>query len=1224
MKVSLAHTGNLLSQSVYDEAFLRYSDGYCVFDQNGILSAFSSNFPQLYPSLAKDITPGISFREYLRRFYLHQAIQNLPRITDLDAWLDDQCQLLGEPNYSYYHHLHDGRSIEIRYHKVSSGESMFIAFDVTTLRKQQDEIHTSQANFYSFAALACDWFWELDKNLCYRYHSTHRAPPSGIDCSSIIGQSRIDSMVHRVVHDDEFDQHNQALLNHQTLDVTLTWLNDNDRKIYSRIKAEPRFTRHGIFTGYFGGGTDVTEQMLLREQLVRHAQYDYITKLLTKRAFETALNESLSKCRTRKMQFVLCMIDLDKFKEVNDQSGHAAGDELLKQLGPLIKNHFSENSIIGRVGGDEFAAIIDCNIEEGLKLTGQLISTLTSTPFKWKERAHRISASAGIISLDGSKTALEMMSHADEACYLAKQTGRGRVVNYHEQDRNPVAIERINSTPASTTKKSTQLATTSAAGPTAKRQPLVALIMDYLSNEKLATAKVIQNKLKSFRIGSFITVVEQPLPGSPENTAVFPSHPETLNVNAVIAFASGLGNNLTLPEFRAVIDQYRHVPIVSIGAALEDVTTVAADNQQSIRDLMHHLISNLHRRRFAFLRSCDHDIDSIEREQVFRDVLAENALPVVEERILSASVFCSNSYQTTSDLLKSDRNIDAIICSDNSVAASVVNALYDLELRVPEDVVVSGFDNGVDSNECTPNLTAARINPETLADNVTSAIVRRLETPLNQNADNTIRIPAEVSVYPTTHDLTYPAQSPPLELERELFDNPQGACMAITSQLILLQSSQKAVNSVDIPWTRLLNKALQSGDENFLNQLKTVCIDNGGISYCNSLRETRSALNRLYISMGNTSTVLPGFTQIALALQHLDTLIENYDSKATQERQRTENFHENFSRQLSKCRSAGSLPDFIDSSFASAGINNAFLVLYPDGNRGDSDRANLQLAYARVDGKRQLTRDKSFPGKQILPQQYHPILCNNNLVLTTLHSTDVQYGYLLVSNNNCNALQLRSISSNISNMLHNINRIREKELHTTELQEINRELAERSNYDSTTGLPNRSLFVHQIDQAIVNSEQQPAPIPVILIGIGENGILDNPYHRQDSHYLFRAMAIRLADEFDSTKLIARVGEREFAIISHHNISVEEATQLAQKAVEIVNAPYLMKGRQICVNASAGIAHYPVHGTNAEELLGNAYTALRHSINSTVYSCCVFTQEMTTSAINKWQLEQDMR
>ncbi len=1201
-RVPLGHIGRLLSHSAYDEAFLTYSDGYVVFDGDGLLSAFSSNFPQLYPPMMDDVRLGIGFRDFLRSLYTTKAIQNLPHVDNIDSWLDTQCQLLGKPNYSYYHHLHDGRSLELRCHRVSTGESLFIAFDVTTLHKQQDEIHTSQANFYSFAALACDWFWELDKNLCYRYHSTHRAPPSGIDTSAIIGQPRIASMEHRVVRDEAFEQHNKTLREHQPLDVTLTWLQDNDRKMYSRIKAEPRFTRHGVFTGYFGGGTDVTEQMLLKEQLERHARYDYITKLLTKRAFETALNEALSKCRTRKMQFSLCMMDLDKFKAVNDQSGHAAGDELLRQLGPVIKNHFGETAMIGRIGGDEFAAIIECSVDDAELRVSQFISILDNNPFRWRERSHHVSASAGVVQLDGSKTAAEMMSCADEACYIAKQSGRGRVVDFHHPDRIVTAQTEANAKAAS-----------EAASPTRsdnKMQPVVALVMDHLTDEKLALSKTIREKLKPAGIGCFTLIVEH------STAEVDHNHPDSnylqsLAVDAVIAFASGTGIRLGLPEFRQVIKNFSHLPVVSLGAALDSVTTIATDNETSVRDIMTHLIDDVGRRQFAFLRSCDEDIDSIEREQVFRDVLAERGLPVIEERIVSGNICDAAAYRVVSDLIDYDRAIDAIVCCDDNTAIAAIRALHDHDLAVPDDVAVCGFDSGQHNHESRYAVTTARIDNDTLA----STAAGRICSLLQQTSALTlppvkIRIPAELIIRAST-------QTSPLIASDNSPDTAiTHACGHIKDLLTRLQSTR---DDRQTPLYDLFESACNQGNTAFVEQLQSMQISTHSDQH-STLRNLRTAIHQLFVAIGNTQSVPAGFTQLGLAVQQIDVLMNNYYNQKSLESQRSEMLQENFFQQLSSCRSVASLPGFIDSGFSKVGISTAFLVLYS--NRRDLvGHHNTQLVYARENARRTADSDTNFAAEQILPQKYHASLCSKELVMLPLCTLDNHYGYLLVSHNDATPLQLRAISNCIATALHNINRIRDKEQHTNELREINGELAKRTMYDSTTGLPNRTRFITEFEQTISRSEDRSASFPLLIFSIDTNAIPDNPYQRQDTDSLLRALAIRLTENTGPTTTIARIGEHDFAIIAEGDI--DAASQLAAQALKSINAPYPINGRQIRIKTNAGIAIYPTHGVTADELAANAYTALRHVTGSASSNTAIFNTAMNASVVNKWQLEQDM-
>jgi diguanylate cyclase (GGDEF)-like protein/PAS domain S-box-containing protein len=109
---------------------------------------------------------------------------------------------------------------------------------------------------------------------------------------------------------------------------------------------------------------DVTERRLAELQMLHQATHDPLTGLANRRAFEKFLQQAIDGARVGGSEHVLCFLDLDYFKQVNDQGGHAMGDELLKQLAALIKSRVRDHDLVARLGGDEFALVLEnCPLE---------------------------------------------------------------------------------------------------------------------------------------------------------------------------------------------------------------------------------------------------------------------------------------------------------------------------------------------------------------------------------------------------------------------------------------------------------------------------------------------------------------------------------------------------------------------------------------------------------------------------------------------------------------------------------------------------------------------------------------------------------------------------------------------------------------------------------------------------------------------------------------------
>jgi len=436
--------GEAVSSTTYDEVFLSCTTGYCIFDQRQNLQAFSSDFPKLYPTICDQIKMGMSYRDYMKVFFENSAIQNMGPAVDLDEWLHSAMKLFEKKNVRHTHHLHDGRWMQIAMSNTTTGHWLFVATDITELRESQLALEIQHQRYRSFARMAMDWFWELDSDLRYIYHSGHQASLTNIDNAELVGMSRSELIELHAINNDELRKHNQLLHEHKPLDVVLSWRNSDNSIRHVNVIAQPEFDKNGIFTGYHGCGREVTQEIKIQSQLNYLAEHDDLTGLVNRRAFESVLHEMLSLALKRDCVATLCFIDLDQFKLVNDGGGHDAGDQLLKKIADTFCRVLGEDTVVARLGGDEFGVILRMGINDALKKINELIQHVSSTPFAWKQRKYTIGASAGLVAIDESHGDMsELMSRADTACYMAKHAGRNQaqIYMYDEYFQDPISLE---------------------------------------------------------------------------------------------------------------------------------------------------------------------------------------------------------------------------------------------------------------------------------------------------------------------------------------------------------------------------------------------------------------------------------------------------------------------------------------------------------------------------------------------------------------------------------------------------------------------------------------------------------------------------------------------------------------------------------------------------------------------------------------------------------------
>lgn len=186
---------------------------------------------------------------------------------------------------------------------------------------------------------------------------------------------------------------------------------------------------------------DITDRRDLEEQLVYQAAHDSLTNLLNRREFEKRLHNILS--LSKKSRHVLCYLDLDQFKVINDTCGHIAGDELLRQVAGLLIQQVRLHDTLARLGGDEFAILMEnCPLEQAELFANRIRESIEGFRFQWGERRFNIGVSIGVVPITESDFNLnEILSYADSACYRAKKQGRNQVYIQHKNE--PTSSGRV-------------------------------------------------------------------------------------------------------------------------------------------------------------------------------------------------------------------------------------------------------------------------------------------------------------------------------------------------------------------------------------------------------------------------------------------------------------------------------------------------------------------------------------------------------------------------------------------------------------------------------------------------------------------------------------------------------------------------------------------------------------------------------------------------------------
>lgn len=203
----------------------------------------------------------------------------------------------------------------------------------------------------------------------------------------------------------------------------------DQNQIDVEYEATPLKDRNDRVTGVVMVFEDVTHRRRIVRELEWAAAHDPLTGLVNRREFSNRIVEALVMTQLDKKKHTLLCMDLDKFKVVNDQGGHAAGDALLKEVVEEIKKVLRSGDVFARLGGDEFAVLLTyCPMNKAIHLSHKIIDAVKRLDFSWEGQIYKIGVSIGVAEVSkNSKNDLYALSLADEACYAAKEDGRNCV-----------------------------------------------------------------------------------------------------------------------------------------------------------------------------------------------------------------------------------------------------------------------------------------------------------------------------------------------------------------------------------------------------------------------------------------------------------------------------------------------------------------------------------------------------------------------------------------------------------------------------------------------------------------------------------------------------------------------------------------------------------------------------------------------------------------------------
>ncbi|PKB24877.1 diguanylate cyclase/phosphodiesterase with PAS/PAC sensor(s) [Novosphingobium kunmingense] len=292
-----------------------------------------------------------------------------------------------------------------------------------------------------------DWLWQIDTSRRVRSASPRFAFALGLGPDEIDGKSFIQLVAGPAWETGMFPPslHDLAerLKRRESFSNLLVRVTIGGNQRWWELSGTPKLDDNGNFDGFRGVGSDVTHERESSEKIAHMARYDTLSGLPNRMMITEALGEAMRYADQWRTRCAFLMIDLDRFKAVNDTLGHLVGDQLLAKVSERLRSICSDNELCGRLGGDEFAIVVkDASDPTRVGRIANAIIEVLSRPYEIDHHTLYIGASVGSATGPRDGTTVEtLMRNADLALYRSKEEGGGQHFKY-EPELHALAEER--------------------------------------------------------------------------------------------------------------------------------------------------------------------------------------------------------------------------------------------------------------------------------------------------------------------------------------------------------------------------------------------------------------------------------------------------------------------------------------------------------------------------------------------------------------------------------------------------------------------------------------------------------------------------------------------------------------------------------------------------------------------------------------------------------------
>ncbi|CUI03797.1 diguanylate cyclase/phosphodiesterase (GGDEF & EAL domains) with PAS/PAC sensor(s) [Janthinobacterium sp. CG23_2] len=316
--------------------------------------------------------------------------------------------------------------------------------DVLARRRTEAALQESELRFRQLVTMSSDWYWEQDAELRFIDITGGVGEKGGMAAGRLIGRTRWET-VDGMQDSDWGKAHMAQLLAREAFtDLEYQTVDEHGDTRWFNINGEPVFDTGGVFRGYRGTGTDITARKLTEQRIQHIAQHDVLTGLPNRSLLQDRLSQAVVYSQRSERPAWILLIDLDRFKFVNDSMGHKAGDVVLMTVAARLRAALGDSDTVARLSGDEFVVILTEHDDQRLQadMVQRLMDAVAQpVPLGTKEFFVTCSIGVAVFPTDGTP-ADGLIEHADIAMYRAKKLGRNNY-QFYTPAMNDEAQERV-------------------------------------------------------------------------------------------------------------------------------------------------------------------------------------------------------------------------------------------------------------------------------------------------------------------------------------------------------------------------------------------------------------------------------------------------------------------------------------------------------------------------------------------------------------------------------------------------------------------------------------------------------------------------------------------------------------------------------------------------------------------------------------------------------------